>query len=170
MRRRYFLFSKKGNTDEECTERVTWQKINYHPRVSRCIIICFFFLLGFLFEIFLLMLRRSVDIPSHHLMVRRGLITQSTCQVDMPLSCVTRGFSSRFERGGDFLFFEGSSWAESEKKKREFGRDRVKKKRCWGERKKKAWKGSEWWKSHEIWQDRFHQLKKKKKKSLLKTS
>lgn len=104
-------------------------------------------------------------------MVRRGLITQSTCQVDMPLSRVTRGFSSRFERGGDFLFFEGSSWAESEKKKREFGRDRVKK-RCWGEREEekkekekdrvKAWKGSEWWKSHKIWQDRFHQLKKKK--------
>lgn len=38
---------------------------------------------------------------SDHFTVRWGLIGPSTCQADMFLSCVTRGFSL-FERGGDF--------------------------------------------------------------------
>lgn len=45
-----------------------------------------------------------------------------TRQVDRLLSCVTRGFS-RFERGGDFLFFEAQVELSL---KREFGRDREK--------------------------------------------
>lgn len=43
----------------------------------------------------------------------------------MLFSCVTRGFS-RFERAGDFLFFEDQVELSL---KREFGSDREK--RCW---------------------------------------
>lgn len=45
-----------------------------------------------------------------------------TCQVDTLFSCVTRGFS-RFERAGDFLFFEDQVELSP---KREFGCDREK--------------------------------------------
>lgn len=83
-----------------------------------------------------------------------------TFQVDTLLSCVTRGFS-HFERAGDFLFFEDQVELSL---KREFGSDREK---GVGGEKKIKWrlKRSEWWRSHKIWQDRFHQLKSFLKKS-----
>lgn len=53
-----------------------------------------------------------VDVPSHCFVVRTRTYHSITCQVDMVLSCVTRGFS-HFERAGDFLFFKDQ--AESKK-------------------------------------------------------
>lgn len=94
--------------------------------------------------------------PTPRFTVRWELIPQSPVNSTHVFHAWKEDFPA-FQREGDFLFFQAQV---EQSMKEEFGGGEEK--RCWGRKKKDEVKrkSSEWWKSYNIWQDRFHQFER----------
>lgn len=148
---------RKGirNTDEDSAERVTWQKISFRSGMLFCIIMCFSPL--WLFSNITLNIALLSPNPKPLFYGQ----TRTYHSIDPSSRHASFMWDKRIFppwKGRRFSFLWGSSWAEF--KNRLWQRYRKKVFGGGGGGVKWSLKRSEWWKSHKIWQDRFHQLKK----------